>query len=54
MARKRKKNSGIRGRHLVMGVLLTAALALLLTPGPQPVRRPADWTMLRRASAGCM
>ena len=33
MARKRKKNSGIRARHLVVGVLLTAALALLLTPG---------------------
>lgn len=33
MARKRKKNSGIRARHLVVGVLLTVALALLLTPG---------------------
>ena len=33
MAGKRKKQSGIGVRHLVEGVLLTAALALLLTPG---------------------
>ena len=33
MAGKRKKQSGIGIRHLVEGVLLTAALALLLTPG---------------------
>ena len=33
MAGKRKKQSGIGVRHLVEGVLLTAALALLLMPG---------------------